>query len=215
MITLSSTIRRGALLGGALFYASGCGSPNRANIDLRKQNQQLAGEVRHLKLEEQGALQVIKALRESKGTLPTLPPERLAKLYTTHGIQFGRLTGGADIDATKPGDEGVAVYVFPVDQYGQKLKAAGAFDIEAFDLAADPSQSLVGKWHLDVDQANAGWNSTLIEYTYGFVLPFQKTPNHPEITVKVTFFDELTQSPFDAQTVVRVTLPVQPPDTRR
>ena len=63
-----------------------------------------------------------------------------------------------------------------VDQHGQKLKAAGTFDIEAFDLAADPSQSLVGKWHLDLAQADASWNSTLLEYTYGFILRMPKPP---------------------------------------
>jgi len=213
MNTLSTIIQRAALLGGALLFASGCGSPSAANIELRKQNQDLTAEVTRLKTEQQGALQVIQGLRDSKGTVATLPTTRLAKLYTTHGLNFGRLTGGADIDPTKPGDEGLAVYVFPIDQHGQKLKAAGTFDIEAFDLA-DPSSSLVGKWHLDLDQANAGWNSTLLEYSYAFMLPWQKTPHHPDITVKVTFMDELTQTAFTAQKVVQVTLPPQQPTTQ-
>jgi len=189
-----------------LLLTPGCTTPNAANIELRKQNQQLTDEVESLKQQQQGAQQVIQGLRQAKGTLPTLPPDRLAKLYTTHGVNFNRLTGGADIDPSKPGDEGLAVYVFPVDQYNQKLKAAGTFDIEAFDLA-NPANPLVGKWHLDLDQANAGWNSTLLEYTYGFVLPFQSPPRHPDITIKVTFFDELTQTPFTNQKVVTITLP--------
>ena len=213
MNTLSTTFQRAALLAGALLLASGCTTPNAANIELRKQNQDLTTEVTRLKTEQQGALQVIQGLRDAKGTLATLPTTRLAKLYTTHGLNFGRLTGGADIDPNKPGDEGLAVYVFPVDQHGQKLKAAGTFDIEAFDLA-DPSPNLVGKWHLDLDQADAGWNSTLLEYTYAFILPWQKPPHHPAITVKVTFVDELTQTPFTNQTVVQVTLPQHQPATQ-
>jgi len=210
MTTLSTTIQRAALLGGALLLATGCTNPSAANIELRKQNQDLADQVKQLKQQEQGALQVIQGLRDSKPTLPTLPATRLARLYTTHGINFNPLTGGADIDPTKPGDEGLAVYVFPVDQYGQKLKAAGTFDIEAFDLA-EPAQPLVGKWHLDLDQANAGWNSTLLEYTYGFILPFQKPPRHSDITLKVTFLDELTQTTFMNQKLIQISLP---PTTR-
>jgi hypothetical protein len=214
MNLLSTTLHRAALLGGALFLCTGCGNPSAANIELRKQNQQLTEEVQSLKQQQQGAQQVIQGLRQAKGTLPTLPTTRLAKLYTTHGINFNRLTGGADIDPNKPGDEGLAVYVFPVDQYDQKLKAAGTFDIEAFDLA-NPSDPLVGKWHLDLEQANAGWNATLLEYTYGFILPFQKPPRHPDITVKVTFFDELTQTPFTNQKVITITLPPPPQPASR
>jgi outer membrane murein-binding lipoprotein Lpp len=192
---------------------TGCGSPSAANNELRKQNQDLQAQVKRLTTEQQGAQQVIQGLRDSKGTLQTLPTTRLARLFTTHGLQFGRLTGGADIDPNKPGDEGLAIYVFPVDQMGQKLKAAGTFDIEAFDLA-QPGQNQVGHWHLDLDQAKAGWNSTLLEYTYAFILPWQSAPKHSEITVKVTFIDELTQTPFVAQQVVKVTLPPPQPASR-
>src|SRR5580765_198359 len=102
MNTLSTIIQRAALLGGALLFASGCGSPNAANIELRKQNQDLTAEVTRLKTEQQGALQVIQGLRDAKGTVATLPTTRLARLYTTHGLNFGRLTGGANLDPGKP-----------------------------------------------------------------------------------------------------------------
>ena len=213
MFTLSNSILRTVLLGGALLSLSGCGSPSAANIELRKQNQSLSEQVKRLKTEQAGSQQVIQGLRDTKGTLPTLPTTRLARLFTTQAIQFGRLTGGADIDPAKPGDEGLSVYVFPVDQMGQKLKAAGTFDIEAFDLA-DSAQPLIGKWHLNLDQAKAGWYSTLIEYTYGFTLPWQTIPKHRDITVNVMFFDELTQTTFTAQKVVQITLPTSQPATK-
>jgi outer membrane murein-binding lipoprotein Lpp len=206
MITPSTKLQSAAILCGTLLYAAGCGSPSAANNELRKQNQDLQAQIKRLTTEQDGALRIIQGLRDSKGTIQTLPTTRLARLFTTHGIQFGRLTGGADIDPNKPGDDGLAVYVFPVDQMGQKLKAAGTFDVEAFDLA-QLGQNQVGHWHLDLDQAKAGWNSTLLEYTYAFILPWQTTPHHPEITIKVTFVDELTQTPFVAQEVVQIALP--------
>jgi hypothetical protein len=213
MLTLSTTFPRAAFVGGALLLAAGCGSPSAANIELRKQNQDLQAQVKRLTTEQEGALRVIQGLRDAKGTVQTLPTTRLARLFTTQGIQFGRLTGGAHIDPNKPGDDGLAVYVFPVDQSGQKLKAAGTFDIEAFDLA-EPTAPLVGRWHLDLEHAMQGWNSTLLEYTYAFVLPWQKPPHHSDITVRVTFLDELTQTPFTAEQVVKVSLPSQQPETK-
>ena len=90
-------ICRDLMLGSALGLACGCGNPSGANIELRKQNQKLSEEVQSLRQQQQGAQQVIQGLRDSKGTLPTLPATRMAKLYTTHGINFNRLTGGAYI----------------------------------------------------------------------------------------------------------------------
>lgn len=204
----SPLTRLGAvLLGGALLCASGCGAPSRVNIELRKQIQTLSAQNARLQQELAGDQRVIEGLRSREGSLPTLPTARLDQLFTTHGIEFERLTGGADLDPSKPGDEGIAVYVVPIDQTGDKLKAAGSFDIEAFDLT-DPSGPLVGHWHFDLQQAKSNWVSALLEYNYVLTCPWQKViPRHPDLTVKVTFLDALTQTPFTAQRVVHVNLP--------
>lgn len=200
----------GAVLsGGALFWAVGCASPSRANIELRKQNQQLQSQISQLRRQVEADQRVIQGLRDRAGALPTLPSSRLEELFTTHGIQFGRLTGGVDLDPNKPGDEGVAVYVVPIDQTGQPIKMAGTFDVEAFDLA-EPSAPLVGQWHFDLQQSKNAWNGYLLDYSYALVCPWGKViPRHADLTVKVRFFDELTQTPFTAQRVVRIIPPPQ------
>ena len=63
----------------------------------------------------------IRNLQARVGTIPTLSQERLEKLFTVHGIQLGRLTGGADLDRSKPGDEGIKVYITPTDDDGEPL----------------------------------------------------------------------------------------------
>lgn len=191
------------------FVAAGCGSPNRANVELRKQVQQLQAQVNELQVQHQGDQQTIQGLRDRSGYLPTLPSARLDQLFTTHGLEFGRLTGGADLDPAKPGDEGFVVYVVPLDQNGEKLKAAGWFDIDAFDLA-DPKNPLLGHWHFDLQQARATWTGSLLQYNYVLTCPWQKRiPRHGDLTIKATFFDELTQTPFTAQKVIRVNVPPQ------
>lgn len=189
--------------------AGGCGSPNQANIGLRKQVQELQTQVNQLQVQRQGDQQTIQGLRDRQGTLPTLPSARLDQLFTTHGLEFGRLTGGADLDPAKPGDEGFVLYIVPTDGAGEKLKAAGSFDIEAFDLA-EPKHPLLGHWHVNLAQSRETWTGALLQYNYVLTCPWQsKHPRHPDITIKVTFFDELTQTPFTAQKVIRVNVPPQ------
>lgn len=188
-------------------FIIGCGSPNQANIELRKQVQSLQTQVNQLQVEHQGDQRVIQGLRDRTGYLPTLSTARLDQLFTTHGLEFGLLTGGADLDPSKPGDEGFTVFIVPTDQQGDKLKAAGAFDIDAFDLA-DPKDPLLGHWHFDLQQARATWTSVLLQYNYVLTCRWQaRIPSHPKITLKVTFFDELTQTPFTAQTVIQINVP--------
>ena len=146
------------------------------------------------------------SLQASRPTVPALPTERVENLWTTRGLKFGRLTGGADLDRSKPGDEGIKVYVAPTDQSGEPIKAAGSFTVEAFDLAK-PQAPLVGTWKIDLDQARKSWSGYLMDYNYVLVLPWQQAPDHPDLTLKVTFFDELLQLPFTAQHRAKVNLP--------
>jgi len=209
-----STLARAALTGGALLWVIGCGSPNKPNIELRRQVQQLQADAAAAKAQHEADARVIASLRDQKGTVPTLPTTRLDRLFTTHGIQFGRLTGALDSDPQKPGDEAFVVYVVPTDQTGEMLKAAGTFDIEAFDLA-DPAHPLVGHWHFDLDQSKQSWHGALLEYAYALVCPFATPPKHPDLTVKVTFLDELTQTPFTIQKVIQINLPASRPTTQQ
>ena len=191
--------------------ACGCGNPSRANIELRKQVQQLQAQVSSLHREHEADQRLIHGLRDRQGTLPTLPATRLARLFTTHGLEFGRLTGGADLDPNKPGDEGLLLYMTPEDETGQPIKAAGSFDVEAFDLA-EPNDPRIGHWQFDLQQSRASWNGFLLDYGYILTCPWQKkVPRHRDITVRVTFLDELTQIPFTAQRVVRINPPPETP----
>ena len=195
--------------------ACGCGNPSRANIELRKQVQQLQGQVSSLQRQHDADQRLIQGLRDRQGTIPTLPTTRLSRLFTTHGLEFGRLTGGADLDSNKPGDEGLLLYMTPVDETGQPIKAAGSFDVEAFDLA-EPADPRIGHWHFDLQQSRASWNGFLLDYGYILTCPWQKkVPRHRDITVRVTFSDELTQIPFTAQRVVRINPPPEAPASPR
>jgi len=190
----------------AISVSSGCSKPNIASIAVRKENQELRAKVAELERREQGYLAQIRALESKATTVPTLPTERLNTLFTTHGLKFGRLTGGADLDKNSPGDDGLKIYVVPTDGRGEPIKAAGSFVVEAFDLARGDNHR-VGRWEFPLDQAEENWFGQAMLYTYVLPAPWQgQKPQHDELTVRVTFTDALTGRQFTEQKVVKTNL---------
>jgi hypothetical protein len=186
----------------ALTFFSGCSTPNTANIDLRKKIDQLQIEAADLKRQHDADQATIAGLK-SEHSISTLPEDRLGQLFTTHGLKFGRLTGGLDLDSNKPGDEGIKVVVCPIDDQGQALKAAGSFEVDAFDLAA-AENNRVGHWTFEVEQTRQSWNGAAMLYTYVLKCPFEKVPAHENLTIRVTFTDALTGRVFTAQRDVQI-----------
>src|SRR5947209_7875028 len=135
-----------------LILVPACARPSRANNTLREEHLHLEQQIADLERQRAADVATIAELQNKVGSVPTLPQERLEKLFTTHGIELGRLTGGEDWDSAHPGDDGLRVAVVPVDQQGQKLKAAGTLTIDAFDLSASDDPHL-GHWVFDLDQA--------------------------------------------------------------
>ena len=187
--------------------ATGCGKPSSANIALRKENKTLRDKVESLERQHHADVASLRAHEGAGGatTVPSLPQAQLEKLFTVHGIQFGRLTGPADWDANSPGDDGLKLYVTPTDNAGQPLKAAGSFVVEAFDLAAGDGKTRVGRWEFPLDDAAKNWVGQATLYTYVLQAPWQSRPEHPDLTLKVTFTDALTGRSFTEQKVVKIT----------
>ena len=205
-----------------LFGPGGCflfqGNPSKANNDLRKQVQTLQGEVNGLKQQHEADQRALAAWQQRTPSQPTLPPDRLARLFTVHGLTFGRLTGGARLnppagkeplkagDHDPSGDDGIKVYVSPTDDTGEPFKAAGSFVVEAVDLAgAKPDE--VGRWTFDLGQSRNLWGGTFLQRSYVLPCPWQKPPAHADLAVRVQFTDALTGATFAAQREVKVQLP--------
>ena len=199
------------LIGCAASLLGGCSlikKPNKANIELRKQSQEQQTRINELERQHQADAARIQGFEQKAGTLPTLPQERLDKLFTTHDIKLGKLTGGADLDPAKPGQEGLKVHVTPVDQEGDQLKAAGSFTVEAFDVSGT-QPAAVGKWTFDAGAAGQAWTSVLSRYEYVLTCPWQTPPAGTNLHLSVTLVDELTHGKFTKTMDVTI----EPPTT--
>jgi hypothetical protein len=190
-----------------LAVLAGCGRPSQANIELRKENQTLQKQLADAQLQLQMQGNVLHSYEARQPTVPTLGPDQLDKLFTTHGIAFGKLTGPTDA-SNHSEKQGFVVYVYPVDQSNQRLKAAGSFVVEAFDLAAKGNPRL-GTWTFSRDQSAKLWAGFFVfDYYYVLKCPWQQLPTHSEVLIRVTFVDELTQLTFTADDKIHVQLPV-------
>jgi len=187
-----------AVLACALL-AGGCTTPNKANIELRKQNADLRSQIQTLERRHEGDVASLRAAERMHGTrVPVLPPDRIASLFTVDGLQLGRLTGADPDDPTV-----IKVYAVPIDAAGDVLKAAGSFSVDAFDLAAK-NDNRIGHWEFAVDQAAKDWFGKAMLYTYVLSCPLSEAPQHGDITLRVTFTDALTQRVFTVQKIVRI-----------
>ncbi len=185
-----------------LLATSGCGSkPNAANIQLRKQNQELSEHIASLEAERDAQFASLRMLEQGIPTVPILPAERINELFTAKSLKTRKLTGKADLDPAKAGDDGLKVYVVPIDASGDEIKAAGSFKVEAFDLSAPNTR--VGEWNFSIDQSRATWNGSGLLYEYVLPCPFDAMPDASELTMKITFTDALTQRVLSLQQVVK------------
>jgi len=191
--------------GIAAVALSGCSGPSSANIQLRKENQQLSARIDQLNRRHDADQAQIRVLQRNANVVETLPEDRLNQLYTTAGLRLGRLCGGFHPDPNLVGDTMLKVYVVPIDQDGDPIKAAGSFQIELFDLAL-PSQNRIGQWNFDLQRARSDWYAQLFMYEYVFNCPWQTPPAHSSLLLRVTFTDALTGRVFSIDRDITVQL---------
>ncbi len=194
-----------AAMGLAAICLTACGGPNQANIQLRKDNQQLSAQIDTLNRQHAADSATINAL-QATNAVKTLPASTLNELYTVAGLRLGKLTGGFHPDPNTAGDTTLKVYVIPTDQDGDPIKAAGTFHIQLFDLAL-AKDNCIGTWDFDLQQAHANWYSQLFMYTYVFSCPFQVQPVHSDLLARITYTDALTGRVFTVDRDITVQLP--------
>jgi hypothetical protein len=138
-------------------------------------------------------------LREARG----ISDDQLARVAYPESLLFDTLTGGDDYDG-KPGDDGVTVYLKPLDREGDVIKASGDLRIELYDLESPEGSKLLGTYEFPVDALRKLWYGKFMTYHYTLRCPWRAgPPAHPEITVRAIFTDYLTKRVVTAQTVCR------------
>ncbi len=184
-----------------IIAAAGCESGNNTAEQistLRRENKQLT---RQFEQSESQNKQLNKQLQ----TLAGLPDEvKLENLYNLQTVKVGRYTNFYDKD--KDGQkEKLIVYVQPMDEQGDIVKAAGAIDVQLWDLNKDNGQALLGQWKIEPDELKELWFAGMVSVNYRltFDIADKITEFEEPLTVKVTFTDYLAGKVFKDQRVIK------------
>ena len=194
-----------AILAGCLLaVAAGCDNAgSRTSLaeeinTLRQERTQLTRQFEQSKSENE-------QLKEHIQVLSALPPE--AKLENLDRLQRIKITGYTNLyDKDKDGrKEKLIVHIQPIDHDGDIIKAAGAVDVQFWDLNKDNGQALLAQWHFEPNELKKLWFAKFLSTSYRLTFDVADKVNLFEepLTVKVTFTDYLTGKVFKEQKVIK------------
>ncbi len=188
----------------ALLLALGCAP--QVNMDVARENERLKNELAAARSELSSHQAAIDELNRQLQVVRGLSDADLQRIFYPEKLVIDPLSGGEDTDG-RPGDDAVAVYLRPVDRTGDTVKVAGDIRIELYDLAAPAGQNRVGEVQFSPDEAITMWHGKLLTNHFTLRCPWSSgPPSNPEITIRATFKDYLTQRVMTAQAVVTVRL---------
>jgi len=143
-------------------------------------------------------------------TLVAIGPDRLKKLYYPTSLKLGQYTGGADLDG-QPGDDGIKVFLRPIDANGDTIKAAGSVTIQLYDLALGSDKTLIGEYKWSVEELAKVFSGGFIAYHYTLTCSWKNgSPKHDQITMRLEFVDYITGKTLSTQKLCKVDLAVRP-----
>jgi len=189
-----------------LVFTIGCenaGTPGKSSPS--QQVQQLTEQKADLQKQLEQARTENERLKKQVETLSNLPVDKRADaVYHLQAVKIGRFTNlyDEDKDGTK---EKLVVYVQPVDETGDVIKAAGAVEVQLWDLNKKESEALIGQWRIEPNEIKKLWFDSIVATSYRLTFDVAgkvETLDKP-LTVKVAFADYLSGRTFTEQFILR------------
>jgi len=189
-----------------LSFAAGCENANNIRTPLVEQIGNLTEQKKQLENQLEQTRSENEQLTKQMHVLSGLPKEvKGENLYRLEKIKIGKYTGffDKDDDGTK---EKLIVYIQPIDEEGDIIKATGAVDVQLWDLdSSEANQALLGQWHVEPGELKKLWFASLVTINYRFTFDIAdkvKSFNEP-LTVKIAFTDYLSGKVFKEQKVIK------------
>lgn len=191
---------RKIIFGCLLVIAAGCQGSNPA-----KEVKTLQLEKADLKSQIEQSKSENEQLKNQVKTLSELPADvRLEDLYNIQKIKITRYTNLYDKD--KDGKkEKLLVYIQPIDEQGDIVKATGAVDVELWYLDKAEGEAKLGAWHVTPADLKKLWCATLITINYRLLFDVAGiiTGDEEELVVKVTFTDYISGKVLKEQKIIK------------
>jgi len=128
---------------------------------------------------------------------------RIDSLYQLIDVKLGNYTGLFDKD--KDGKkETLIVYLQPVDEVGDIIKAKGTVKVELWDLSKEGTQAKLGEWFVDNDELKTKWITAIFtNYKLSFDVSNITASSTNPLTVKARFTDYLSGTVFEKQQLIK------------
>lgn len=193
------------ILAGCLLAAAGCEEGSSGRAFLTEKINTLKQENAELKSQVEKSQSEIEQLEEQVQVLSDLPGEvRLENLYDLKKIKVTRYTNLYDKD--KDGKkEKLIVYIQPLDEEDDIVKASGSVDVQLWNLDKDDGEAMLGRWTVTPAELKEMWLATLITINYRltFDVADKITGDEESLIVKVTFTDYLSGKVFKEQKIIK------------
>ena len=125
-------------------------------------------------------------------------------------IVLASMSGGYDDDG-KAGDDGIVVYVQPIDRDQHVVKVAGALKVKLMDPQNPPGKTDFAEYHFDLEHTRPLWYGRLMtsHFTVKCPWPAGHLPAHEEIVAHVTFTDLLSGKALTATGTYKIKFPLK------
>jgi outer membrane murein-binding lipoprotein Lpp len=150
----------------------------------------LTAEVEQLKKQLEGLMGINKQARiEAISTITSIDVTSRSNLYDKNN------------DKKK---EMLVVYLRPIDDMGDCIKAAGAAEVQLWNLSAESNDALLKSWKIEPKELRGKWSGSLLTSYYKLQFDVSDIPGGKEkdLTLKVQFTDYLTGKVLKAQRVI-------------
>lgn len=189
-----------------ILFTGGCGSVGGGSKsalsqqveELSAEKSQLESRLEQLRKENEGIKKQMEALAELPGD------KRAEAIYTLKEVKIGRYTNLYDKDK-KGGRETLIVYIQPIDETGDVIKAAGAADVQLWDLSRPSAEAMLKQRSIGPDELKKVWFDSIamtgyrLTYDVGALVGEFDRP----LTVKLSFTDYLSGKLFTEQKTIK------------
>jgi hypothetical protein len=189
------------VLAGAALFLAGCDTVRTADfLEVQREAQAAKEQVTALETQLSSEQQTVRNLQQQLANVRGMDPDVLDQLVTPVKIELASQSGGYDLDG-KPGDDGIVLYVQPLDKQGHVIKAAGAFVVNLLDLSDASNPKVIATYEFDVPTTLDQWYGRFMTNHFTLRCPWPPTgpPAADEVTARVEFKVLLTGRVLVAQ----------------
>ena len=185
-------------------FVTGCSGPDKG-LPLFDEVNRLKDEKAQLEKRIEQTEAEKEQLEKQNKVLSGLPAEvKGEKLYRLEAVRIGRLTNLYDKndDGKK---EKLIVYIQPIDQDGDIIKAAGSVEVKLWNLNNEDGKAELGEWKVGPDELKKLWFAAMMAVNYRLAFDVgDKVKDYTEpLTVRVAFTDYLTGKVFKEQREIK------------